>query len=390
MNPKSPEQSHGRLQGVDALRCFMIFLVVALHAAMTYMLYVPEWWYVIDARRTLFFTGLVIVLDTFPMPALFLLAGYFAPSSLRKAGLAPFLKNKLFRLGLPWLLGMLLVVPFLARATMTKYGLPEKPILGFLRNDFFDVWYQQGHFWFLGVLFLIMALFALCAPRVLPAMRRHARPGPGLMLWTGLLCLSALAYVLSARFVKPVDEWLNLFYVIYFQPARITAYVLAFLFGVYAHASGWFAAGGWRPDIAPWGLLAFFSALARVAWKLTDNAGMPTAFADILEAATYILPAFAVTFFLLALFLRHGPALDARFRFFAPHSFGIYWWHQCVLLPVMHFLLPLAISPYAKFAVSCLITLVVCRCLAVLTQRAVRAAMPHSGPHTPSRSSPGQ
>ena len=111
-----------RVPGFDTLRFAMIACVVAMHAAMTYMRFVPPWWYVIDARQSVGFSVAVVLLDSFPMSVLFLLAGYFAPASLAAAGAAGFLKSKLRRLGVPWVLGVALVCPFLARASAVSLG----------------------------------------------------------------------------------------------------------------------------------------------------------------------------------------------------------------------------------------------------------------------------
>ncbi|MBQ9896603.1 MAG: hypothetical protein IJM40_04735, partial [Synergistaceae bacterium] len=73
-----------RVYGLDILRFLMIVCVIMLHAAMTYMLFVPEWWYVIDNSKSIYFTMLVVLLDSFPMSVLFYLAGYFAVPSLNK------------------------------------------------------------------------------------------------------------------------------------------------------------------------------------------------------------------------------------------------------------------------------------------------------------------
>lgn len=354
----------GRLPGVDALRCSMIVVVVALHAAMSYMAFAPEWWYIVDARRNIVFTALVILLDTFPMTVLFLLAGYFAPSSLGRSGVGGFMRAKLFRLGLPWLLGMVLVVPFLARASMLRYGLPDKPLFAFVREDFFGIWYQQGHFWFLCVLLAFMALYAALSRPLSAALRPLVRPNPPSWLPAAAIAATALAFFLSSRHIVPPDDWIRLCWTLYFQPARITGYVLAFLFGILARTSGWFADGSWRPSPARWGIAAAVTGTARLAWKLFGGGLTAGIFVDVLEAVLYAAATWSITLFLLGAFLRFGPTLDSRLRRLSPYSFGIYWWHQCILPPVTYLLLPFSVPAVVKFAVACAVTLVAGRFLA--------------------------
>ena len=77
-----------RLVFLDNLRAAVILLVIMLHASITYMLYGPAWWYVVDPDQALGFTALVLLIDVPLMPTLFLAAGYFALPSLRRHGTA--------------------------------------------------------------------------------------------------------------------------------------------------------------------------------------------------------------------------------------------------------------------------------------------------------------
>ena len=86
-----------RLYFLDNLRAFVIVMVVVLHASITYMLFAPEWWYVLDPDRSQVFTWLVLVVDVPNMPALFFVAGYFALPSLQRRGLDGFVRAKLVR-----------------------------------------------------------------------------------------------------------------------------------------------------------------------------------------------------------------------------------------------------------------------------------------------------
>ncbi|MDR1651111.1 MAG: hypothetical protein LBR87_04930, partial [Synergistaceae bacterium] len=85
-SPDPGTAAGGRIAGFDAMRFFMVVFVIMLHSAMTYMEYVPEWWYVIDPKRSIAFTLLVVFLDSFPMTAMLFLSGYFASSSVDRRG----------------------------------------------------------------------------------------------------------------------------------------------------------------------------------------------------------------------------------------------------------------------------------------------------------------
>lgn len=357
----------GRNTGFDALRIFMIVLVVGLHAAMTYMAYVPPWWYVIDSRKSIVFTALVIALDSFPMSVLFFLAGYFAPASLAKRGAWPFVRDKLLRLGLPWVVGVVAVAPFLAKACMLSLGLPS-PTLGELWHMFFlGPWYQQGHYWFLGVLLLFMTALALWptkAAKTLPSDDTATRPA---LLIAAVFIAGMLTYMASVAWIMPTDEWLSVGRILYFQPARFVGYAGIFALGVHAGRRGWFRPGGWLPGRALLGLVALGSLGLRVAWVLL-GAGMMEAggFASLaLNAATYTIPALMMPLFLCAAFAGEGRRREAISKYFSPYGYGIYWLHQMILLPLLYIFTAVPLPAVVLWLMAITVTLAIGRFLTV-------------------------
>ena len=91
----------------------MIALVIAVHVTMVFSfgwngVYIP-----IDEALHPFFAGVVVWLlffcNSFFMYMLFLLSGYFVPRSVHKKGVVRYLKERLLRIGVPLLLGLLLI-----------------------------------------------------------------------------------------------------------------------------------------------------------------------------------------------------------------------------------------------------------------------------------------
>ena len=347
-----------RLPGADAFRCAMVLAVVALHASMTYMRFAPQWWYVVDGDGSLLFTGAVVILDMFPMTALFLLSGYFAPASLAKNGTWAFVRSKLLRLGMPWLLGVTLVAPVLARMSMRRYGLPDTTLSAFIREDFFGVWYQQGPFWFLGVLLCFMLLFAALTAIFKRVAAPRKGPKPSGILVAGALFATLLAHACWLAATGSADSWLSLAYILYFQPARLAGYAVAFALGAYAGAGDWFG-NGWRPGTVFWGILSIASLAARIVWSFSGAPAYPGIPNIVLESATYAVAAWSTTLFLLAAFLRAGEGADRLLRPVSPYSFWVYWWHQPVFLTIATLLLPLGVSPYIKCPAAILVTVAV-------------------------------
>jgi len=93
------------------LRAVVIVLIIVLHGARTYMVYAPEWWYVVDISTSWFFTVLVAILDVPLIFVLLFIAGYFTYPSLVIQRPRGFLIEKLTRKGVPWIIGVLLLTP---------------------------------------------------------------------------------------------------------------------------------------------------------------------------------------------------------------------------------------------------------------------------------------
>jgi len=181
-----------RLVFFDNLRTLMILLVLIFHSAASYSPMVGFWPFR-DANPTEFLDILMIPLDVFMMPILFSIAGYFALPSLRRRGGWDFLKGKLKRLGIPWLMITILVLPVLdyihyyaqsvdsglpARSYATHWLLSMRKIAEFRvgRMDMSEYLNMTEHFyqrymWFLSLLFLFFVVFWLLHE----AQRRWAR-----------------------------------------------------------------------------------------------------------------------------------------------------------------------------------------------------------------------
>ena len=91
-----------RLYFLDHLKWFIIWLMVVFHAAMCYMAFAPQWWYVVDSREPVFSATVFICwADIFIMPVMFFISGYFGLQSLVRHEEKEFWRRKLWRIVLP-------------------------------------------------------------------------------------------------------------------------------------------------------------------------------------------------------------------------------------------------------------------------------------------------
>src|SRR5437667_867417 len=109
---------------IDNLRAFVILLVLAFHAALAYLNFLPPhpfafdappflWraFAIIDPERWLGFDLFCAWLDVYLMSFFFLLSGLFVWPSLVRKGPRLFLAERVLRLGLPFAAVVLLLMP---------------------------------------------------------------------------------------------------------------------------------------------------------------------------------------------------------------------------------------------------------------------------------------
>ncbi|MCL2174958.1 MAG: acyltransferase [Treponema sp.] len=115
-----------RFAYLDNIRSLVVFLVLAMHSAVTYSGF-GGWYYIEGSPEKLsvfemFFFGLFqSFLQAWIMGALFFISAYLATKALEKRGSFNFLKERFFRLGLPLLVFMFIVSPFMLFIILGNY-----------------------------------------------------------------------------------------------------------------------------------------------------------------------------------------------------------------------------------------------------------------------------
>src|SRR3974377_867764 len=158
----------GRLPFIDNLRWVMIVLVVSMHAAVTYS-HIGSWYFMEDPKpgqlMTLGFATYQVWLQAFFMGFLFMLAGYFVPGAYDRKGFGRFLRDRAVRLGIPSLIYMLAIHPFIVHVLMRgKYHISTAFPEAYWRYvSGFRFFRESGPMWF-TVALLIFCLFYGFAP----------------------------------------------------------------------------------------------------------------------------------------------------------------------------------------------------------------------------------
>jgi glucans biosynthesis protein C len=338
-----------RLPWIDHVRTFVIILMVNLHACISYS-HVGDWYFMSDHEPTMAEKVPFIVwqghLQAFFMGLLFFISGYFAHLSLGRRGAAQFLRERLFRLGLPALLYMLVIHPFILLVLNPwgrDFGPPAAFYVKYLQSGRFLG--STGPLWFaVALLFfcLLLVSWRLLRRQVsrgddtgaVVSSQRPAATFPSaaiLSVFTVGLSLGTFAM----RLVQPIGT-----NVLNMQLCFFVQYVAFFVLGVHAARHGWLLplaassrarTAGWMALVGgPLLLLALVFAVAK-AGKLEHVLGgwhwEALGFALWEQAAGV-----GLSLGVLALFSRKADVESPRLRWLSERSFGVYVLHAPVLV----------------------------------------------------------
>src|ERR1700681_3763188 len=147
-----------RIVPLDRMRSFVILLVLLHHSVINY-----TWFGHGDPMRWLGFDLVVLFNDSFFMAFMFLISGLFVRDSLARKGAAIFLRDRAWRLGVPFLISVLVLMPIAYYPTFLRYHLPDTTDLHFLHFWWHTITigpWPSGPAWFLWVLLALDAMAA--------------------------------------------------------------------------------------------------------------------------------------------------------------------------------------------------------------------------------------
>src|SRR5271169_981224 len=206
---------------IGYLRAFITLLVVAHHAVLAYCPFLPpgqpasllprpRWWQafpVIDSHRWMGFGIFVGFNDMFFMSLMFFVSGLFVWTSLQRKGAASFTRDRLLRLGVPFVLASAIVAPLAYYPTYLQTG--GHGIAGFWQQwKSLGTW-PAGPAWFVWLLLafdVVLAAWFAFHPNFGEAIGKLSstaaqRP---FRFYSLLVVASAVAYVPLSLIVDPM------------------------------------------------------------------------------------------------------------------------------------------------------------------------------------------
>ncbi len=167
------EQSQTRKHYIDNLRNITILLLFPVHTFMVWNDFGSRFYIWMGENRLL--STLIVLVNPWFMPILFVLAGISARFALKKRTVSEFIRQRVRKLMLPFVFGLLFLVPFqalYARKYFDGYsgGLLDHWKYFFTHlTDFtgYDGAFTPGHLWFILFLFVI-SMISLILFRLIP------------------------------------------------------------------------------------------------------------------------------------------------------------------------------------------------------------------------------
>jgi peptidoglycan/LPS O-acetylase OafA/YrhL len=357
-----------RVYWLDNLRTFAIFLVVVIHSGIVYESSgIGAIFWIVDDPATHDMVGIInLLLDICVMPTLFFISGYLIPRSLGRRGGWKFIKAKLRRLMVPWLVAVFTLIPIYKVIFLYSRNLPSEHWSTYFH--FSNGIYGMNWLWFLPVLFLFNLLFVLLSSRGWVPSKISFK--------LGLVVAFVVSVASSVAFdVFNAEGWTKTA-LIDFQNERLLVYFSLFLLGSLGFRQGVFAS---RPrskklyiavHATAWIPVGVYTVLL-IIWLLNPGFMLisPTVGSAIfwLSFCLSVLSLMYLTIETFRLYLdRPGRIWDELNR----NSYYVYIIHVIVLGGIALGLLDTTIPPLLKYLILSVSTYVASNVIVSLSRRA--------------------
>jgi surface polysaccharide O-acyltransferase-like enzyme len=367
---RTPDESHQamtaplRIAALDRARTFVTLLVLLHHSVINY-----TWFGNGDPMRWLGFDLVVLFNDSFFMAFMFFISGLFVRNSLARKGSAVFLRERAWRLGVPFLISIFVLMPIAYYPSFLRYHLPGTTDFNFLhfwwRTLTVGPW-PSGPAWFLWVLLALDVMAAAVwwiGPGMMDALGRliyAARDRP-MTAFVVFVIVSITAYLPMHLGFGDISwlEWDG--FPLPIQTSRILLYTAYFFAGVGVGAvnlrAGLLAENGELPRRWPVWLgfaLVFYVAILVVVYAhhnwVADFDSPPLLWKTSygLAFATYSA---AMAFTVSAIFLRFADSTWRLLDALQPSAYGVFLLHYIFIIWLQYAVYDYSLPAFVKFAI---------------------------------------
>jgi peptidoglycan/LPS O-acetylase OafA/YrhL len=371
-----------RIVPLDRARTFIILLVLLHHSVINYTYFGHG-----DRMRWLGFDLVVLFNDSFFMAFMFFVSGLFVRDSLARKGAAIFLRDRAWRLGVPYLVSVVVLMPVAYYPTFLRYHLPGTTDFNFLHFWWHTLTigpWPSGPAWFLWVLLALDAMAAavwLVAPRIIQTLGQlifSVRHRP-MAAFAAFLIVSAAAYVPMHLGFGDTD-WLELGrFPLPIQTSRILLYAAYFLAGIGVGAislrSGLLAENAELARRWPvwFGFaLVFYVAILVLVYahhNWVADFGSPPLLWQVADGLAFATFSAAMAFVVPAIFLRFAGSGWRLLDALQPSAYGVYLLHYIFIIWLQYAVYDYSLPAGVKFAIVFAGTLAMSWALTVMLRK---------------------
>lgn len=353
-----------RNAALDRARTFLTLVVLLHHAVIPYTYFGHT-----DPKSWPGFDAVVLATDSFFMAMFFFLSGLFVWPGLAHKSPGTFLSDRLLRLGLPFAIAALTIIPIAYYAI----ALRQHPDLGFSafwwKTITVGPW-PSGPVWFIWVLLafdLTASLLYRLSSRLLDPINRWSlrgfdRPAEFFLF---LLVVTAILYI-PARVYFGAGRWFE-FGPFDVQASRVLLYAAYFFIGAGVGAANFErgvlsadgrlakSGGGWViatlvPYCALWGLIA-------IKREVLGNPPVLPAWYEASYGLFFVAFSAAILLAILAYFLRFKRSGWSVLDPMQPDAYGIFLVHYPIVLWLQYWLFDYNLPAMVKALVALVLTL---------------------------------
>ncbi len=353
-----------RIVALDRARTFVTLLVLLHHSVINY-----TWFGNGDRMRWLGFDLVVLFNDSFFMAFMFFISGLFVRNSLARKGSAMFVRERTWRLGVPFLISVFVLMPVAYYPTFLRYHLPGTTDFNFLHFWWHTLTvgpWPSGPAWFLWVLLALDAMAAALwwiAPGMIDALGRliyAARDRP-MTVFVVFEIVSITAYLPMHLAFGDISwlEWDGLPLPI--QTSRILLYTASFFAGVGVGAvnlrAGLLAENGELAKRWPvWLAFAFVFYLAilglvYIHHNWVADFGSPPLLWKTSHGLAFATYSAAMAFTVSAFFLRFAKSGWRLLDALRPSAYGVFLLHYIFIIWLQYAVYDYSLPAVVKFAI---------------------------------------
>jgi Acyltransferase family len=357
-------KAKARNAALDRARTFLTLVVLLHHSVIPYTYFGHT-----DPKYFVGFDMIVLATDSFFMAMFFFFSGLFVWPGLGRKSPMVFLRERLLRLGLPFAIAAVTIIP-LAYYALALQAHQDTTFAAFWWKMVTVGPWPSGPLWFVWVL-LVFDLSASLLYRLSPtllepinrlSLRGHDRPAD---FFVFLLVVTAVLYVPARVYFGP-NRWFDFFGPFSVQASRILLYAAYFYIGAgigaanfergLLAADGQMAKSGWG-----WGALTLipYALLWGLIYIKREILGNPPVQPDWYEASYGLFfAAFsaAILFAILAYFLRFKQSGWSILDPMQPAAYGMFLVHYPIALWLEYWLFDFDLSAIVKAAIVFVLT----------------------------------